>query len=353
MAKRKFSLKRTVILTVVLDILLTAAGLLTFAYFHHVRVEMPTEKRMLATPVPTAVPATPAPTETPAPTAILEQQPEREDSEAEAAPEPTATPVPVDMGILDARFADKFTTGEIIKNENGYRSEKVCIELSNRNFEGSNCIIADIYVKDISSFKTAVFDQFSRHYMSTVDLANSAGAIVALSGDHFYQHRQNGIFAIRNGMVYADNPNKRQDCAVLYSDGTMRCYANNAIDVAAIEAAGPLHVWYFGPNLLDDAGHAIEKFPNSSVGDTNPRSALGYYEPGHYVFVMVEGRHKDSEGLTLAQLARLFEDMGTVCAYNLDGGQSSVITYDGKAISRIHRNGRDISDILYIVEPGQ
>lgn len=346
-------MKKTVVVNVAAQVVLLAAGLLTFAYFHHVRIEPMPEKRRVVV-APTAVPATPTPEPTPAPTqAPAAVAPLAAPADAEIAPTPTAepAPTPADTGILNGKYAEKFTDGEVIQDENGYRSKNVCIELSNQSFEGSNCIVADIYLKDISSFKTAVYDQFGKRYMPTLDMANAAGAIVALSGDHFYQHRQNGTFAIRNGEIYADNPNNRQDCAVLYSDGTFRCYANNAINVAEIESNGPLHVWYFGPILLDENGKAKDKFPNSSVGDENPRSAVGYFEPGHYVFVMVEGRQKDSEGLTLAQLARFFEQLGCTSAYNLDGGKTSVITYNGKTLSRVLGGGRPVSDILYIVEP--
>lgn len=347
---RKFSKSRTVALTVAVDVLLIAVLILGFAYFHHVRMVPVTEKRVLATPVPTEAP-TPEPTAEPTAEPVVQLSAASQET-PEPAPTPTPTPEPVDTGILGGKYAEKFTSGEVINEEKLYRSANVAIEISEQPFEGSNCIVADIYLKDISSFKTAVFDQFGRYYMPTLDMANAAGAILALSGDHFYQHRQNGTFAIRNGVVYADNPNKRQDCCVLYSDGTMACIKNTDIDVAAIEAKSPLHVWYFGPLLLDENGFAIDKFTNTSVGNENPRSAIGYYEPGHYVFVMVEGRYKDSPGLTMVQLAKFFESLGCKCAYNLDGGQSSVITYNGKAISRLHNSGRDIADILYIVEPG-
>ena len=67
---------------------------------------------------------------------------------------------------------------------------------------------------------------------------------------------------------------------------------------------------------------------------------------------MVEGRFKDSDGVTLRELALIFEELGCKVAYNLDGGGTAVMTYNGEVRSRLlSKNGREVSDILYIAEP--
>lgn len=94
----------------------------------------------------------------------------------------------------------------------------------------------------------------------------------------------------------------------------------------------------------------MEKF-NSNVNPANPRSAIGYYEPGHYCFVLVDGRQQGySKGMTLKALSQLFYDLGCVDAYNLDGGQTAVMAFDGKLASHPYEGGRKTSDILYIAE---
>ena len=82
-----------------------------------------------------------------------------------------------------------------------------------------------------------------------------------------------------------------------------------------------------------------------------PRSALGYYEPGHYCFVVVDGREKGhSVGMYLAELAQLFEDLGCTSAYNMDGGGSASLTFQGEYFSK-PSEVRSIGDILLIAEP--
>lgn len=322
---------------VLADLALLAVLLLTFAYFHHVRVET-IEPQQLSRPVAEATP-TPAPVTAPTvdPNATAEQ--------VEATPEPTPEPT----GLLRGQYSEKFSAATV-QDETHYSSENVAIEIAKREMFDSIVHIADIYINDITSLRTAVFSDYDRRYMHTLDMSKEAGALVSLSGDHFYAHMQSGVFAIRNGMLYAEEPNKKQDACVLYYDGAMETYTPDEIDLEAIYARDPYQVWYFGPGLLDDEGNALTSF-KSTVAGVNPRAAIGYFEPGHYCFVMVEGRKDNSVGVTLVELAQIFEELGCKAAYNLDGGQTAVMTWNGKLQSRLIGSGREVADILYIAEP--
>ena len=88
-------------------------------------------------------------------------------------------------------------------------------------------------------------------------------------------------------------------------------------------------------------------------GKANPLCAIGYYEPGHYCFVLVDGRQKGySWGMAHADLAQVFYDLGCKVAFNLDGGDTAVMTYLGEWRNQPEAsNPRETSDILYIAEP--
>ena len=86
---------------------------------------------------------------------------------------------------------------------------------------------------------------------------------------------------------------------------------------------------------------------------SNPRTAIGYIEEGHYVMVVSDGRTEASAGLSLYELALVLDEYGVKDAYNLDGGGSSVMIFNGKIINQPTSNGEDIrerssSDIVYI-----
>ena len=92
----------------------------------------------------------------------------------------------------------------------------------------------------------------------------------------------------------------------------------------------------------------------SRIISANPRTAIGYYEPGHYCFVLVDGRQEGySRGMLLPELAKVFEELGCQRAYNLDGGGSAVMTFLHERYSR-QSNGADrpLGDLLLITEEG-
>ena len=156
---------------------------------------------------------------------------------------------------------------------------------------------------------------------------------------------------MRNGVVYTQSSNMDNIC-VLYKDGTMETYENRTYQIEDIMKRDPLHVWSFGPVLLDENGKARDwyKDVSTAVSYPNPRSAIGYYEPGHYVFVLVDGRQNGySKGMDLPELGKVFEDLGCKVAYNLDGGGSAVMVYNHERYS-VQSNGgdRDLGDILVI-----
>ena len=88
--------------------------------------------------------------------------------------------------------------------------------------------------------------------------------------------------------------------------------------------------------------------------EVNPRCAIGYFEPGHYCFVVVDGRRPGySNGVTMKMLSRLMYDLGCTVAYNLDGGASAQMYWNGDIYNYPSGNGRTISDIVYIAFPAQ
>ncbi len=248
------------------------------------------------------------------------------------------------------KFPDKFTTdGSVVKGDGFYMDSQVNVTVTTHVENGVTYYVADLYVRYITSLKTAMAGEtFSTGISdSTLNLSRENNALLGVSGDYF-GIRQRGI-VIRNGEVYRTS--KAHQICVLYYNGTMETYSFSSFDVNLAIAGGAWQAWDFGPMLLDEKGLAIEEFSTGISGE-NPRVALGYYEPGHYCLVAVDGRQSLSRGMTLAELAKLFESLGCRRAYNLDGGHSAVMTWQGEIFSSpSKKGGRDISDILYIASP--
>ena len=218
--------------------------------------------------------------------------------------------------------------------------------------EGSEKItyyVADVYVTNAGVIKTAFAnDTYGKNIKSNVSqMARTHDAIWAINGD-FYGNTEEGI-VIRNGVKYRDNLNDADVC-VLFTDGTVKTYSADEFNADTVIALGAWQAWCFGPQLLDGSGNVLSSFNTTTyLNSSNPRSAIGYCEPGHYIFVTVDGRNEGySKGATLSELAAIMSDEGCKYAYNLDGGKSAMMYFDGEVINQPDGGGRDISDIMYI-----
>ena len=297
-------------------------------------------------PAPEAEPVG-APTPLPEPTSAPTPEPT---SEPSPSPEPTPEPTParVYSGRWGEEYADKFTEGEIVRTENSYKSANVSVEITQYAEPGLIYYVADVYVSDLEYLRCGFGrGRYGGGSQYIEELSKDVGAIVAVTGDH-YAGRGMGI-VIRNGELYRDK--RFQDVCVLYRDGRMETIENRALDLGALLEAEPWQVWSFGPGLLDGEGHAKERF-NTEVYPANPRSAIGYVQPGHYYLVEVEGSRggawSGSRGMDMRQLAELFESLGCVSAYNLDGGRSPAMTWMGELVSTDY--GRTLSDVIYVTD---
>ncbi len=211
--------------------------------------------------------------------------------------------------------------------------------------------VADVKVSNIAYLRTGFASgEYGKNIRESVqDMANDYNAILAMSGD--YYGNSDTSLVIRNGVLYR-NDIVGTDICVLFTDGTMKTYSPDEFDVDEVVAAGAWQAWNFGPSLLDDNGDIASSFNTTSyLSSENPRAAIGYIEPGHYMFVTVDGRNEGySRGVTLSELAGIMSSLGCKVAYNLDGGKSSAMVYDGEYVNQPADGGRTISDIIYIGE---
>lgn len=253
---------------------------------------------------------------------------------------------PADSAQWRARFADKFTNGAIEKTLTTYKSANINVSIDKVLKDGVTYYIADIYVADLRYFKTAFAKKPDvMGYREFTDVvARENDAIIAINGDHC---TDNGGPVVRNGKLYRDE--KLADALVMNYDGSMQTFTADQLDMNKIKTEGAYQVWTFGPMLLDN-GQPMTQF-NSTITGANPRTAVGFYEPGHYCFVVVDGRQPGySNGYTLSDLSQLFYRQGCTVAFNLDGGQSTELVFMGKLINQPYHGGRSTTDILYIAD---
>ena len=252
-----------------------------------------------------------------------------------------------DTAISD-KFADKYTD-TVIVTENSYSSPDISVTVTEETLGQITYYLADIYVRDITCFRTALANNtYGSGFRDSIEnMALLNNALLAVNGD-YYGNTNEGV-VIRNGVIYRANSTNCDVC-VLYYDGTMRVMPGSSFSMEEAVEQGAWQAWTFGPALLNTDGSVLTSFASTNrIISANPRTAIGYYEPGHYCLIVVDGRG-ESAGITLPDLSRLFYDLGCRAAYNLDGGNSSVMVWNNEVINNPSGGGRESSDALLIAE---
>ncbi len=263
-----------------------------------------------------------------------------------------------DLGVLSSesllgeRHLGRFSYRGIVLKNDGYVSSDVSVTITELARDDYEYQIADVYVKNVESIRTAFGGGgYVAGKELTQQIAIDNGAILAINGDGYSSQKLGPM--IRNGVWYRDTINRDSDvCALLYN-GEMRTFAAGKVTLKTLEDQDAYQTWTGGIRLLDDDGQPLDSFhcPNSLLS-RNARTVVGYYEPGHYCFVTIDGKkNPESAGATVLQTARLMSSIGCVAAYTLCGGNSSVMTTQMKILNCNPDGGRAASDIIYISEP--
>lgn len=233
-----------------------------------------------------------------------------------------------------------------------YQDGNISITMSEYYENNTKIYVADVRLSSAEYLKTAFAnDSYGKNITETTSsMAQSNNAILAVNGD-YYGVQESG-YVIRNGVVYRDTA-KGCDVLCIYANGTMEIVGDGEYTADELVSKGVWQAFTFGPSLVENS--SITVGVNDEVGKamaSNPRTAIGMIDTNHFVFVVSDGRTSESSGLSLYQLAQFMQKLGVKTAYNLDGGGSSTMYFNGQVINN-PTSGRSIkergvSDIVYI-----
>ena len=240
--------------------------------------------------------------------------------------------------------------------DSSYKDDNISVNLSETTVNNTQVYVADITLSSSDYLKTA----FAQNAYGTNVTAKTSvtaadnNAILAVNGD-YYGANSTG-YVIRNGVVYRDTV--REDSSngdlAIYKDGSFKVIYEDQISAEQLVNDGVVNLLAFGPALVENGEIAVDT--NTEVGQamaSNPRTAIGIIDENHYIIVVSDGRTSESEGLSLYQLAEVMKSYGAKTAYNLDGGGSSTLYFNGQVINKPTTGGnkiseRAVSDIVYI-----
>ena len=237
--------------------------------------------------------------------------------------------------------------------DNSYEDENISIKITTERANDTTYYVADISLSDSKYLKTALAnDTYGRNIKETTSvMAQNNNAIFAINGD-YYGFRDYG-YVIRNGVLYRETANEDNDALVIDNDGNFSIVNESEVTANELLNEGAWQVLSFGPALIEEGEVVVGKNDEVSQAKTsNPRTAIGQVDELHYIVIVADGRTSESEGLSLYELAQVMKEYNCTTAYNLDGGGSSTMNFNGEVINNPTSGGsigeRSVSDIVYI-----
>nr|WP_247644752.1 phosphodiester glycosidase family protein [Streptococcus sp. NLN76] len=240
--------------------------------------------------------------------------------------------------------------------DTSYTDDNIQISLETITTNDTTVYVADIHVSSADYLKTALAQNTygTNITAKTSETASSNNAILAVNGD-YYGANASG-YVIRNGIIYRDTVRDNADFGdlAIYADGSFKIIKETEVTAQELVDDGVVNLLAFGPALIENGQIAVDT--STEVGRamaSNPRSAIGIIDENHYIIVVADGRTEESQGLSLYQMAEVLKEYDAQTAYNLDGGGSSTLYFNGQVINNPTTNGntiseREVSDIVYI-----
>ena len=239
--------------------------------------------------------------------------------------------------------------------DNSYSDDNISVTLTEKTVNNTQVYIADVTVSSAEYLKTALANNTYGNNVTakTAETAANNNAILAVNGD-YYGANTTG-YVIRNGVVYRDTV--REDSSngdlAIYKDGSFKIIYEDQISADQLVKDSVVNLLAFGPALVENGEIVVNT--KSEVGQSmasNPRTAIGIIDENHYIIIVSDGRTSESQGLSLYEMAEVMKSYRVKTAYNLDGGGSSTMYFNGQVINKPTTNGniseRAVSDIVYI-----
>lgn len=240
--------------------------------------------------------------------------------------------------------------------ENSYEDASLSIKMEVRDIDGVRYDIAWIKVASPTQLRTAIAGEPNQVVAEKPGrMARRVNAVLAINGD-FYTQRQDGLI-YRQGQAFRYILNPEKDVLVIDDLGDLHVFLGNENQTSELlsflqSGRTIINAFTFGPAIVKD-GVAL---PMPATYQTRfdsairaPRTVIAQIGPLEYVFVEAEGRVKHSKGVTTDQMGEFMVTLGVQTAYCLDGGNSSIMLFNGRYFDANYAESeREQSDIIYV-----
>lgn len=237
--------------------------------------------------------------------------------------------------IYERRILDML--GPAVATHISDRTEIKIFKLAELGYRG---YIAKVKLFDPNAFKVVLAQDTLGKLETTSEAAKRNSAILAINGGGFYTESRNGQSyaqlignTVINGKLV--EPFNGYPGNLFFTGINKKGQVIGTVPKTESElmAINPYQGVSFIPVLLKD-GQKLD-IPADWKTTRQPRTIIGKYANDDLIMIVIDGRQNDwSIGVTLETLQDKLLELGVKEAYNLDGGGSSAMYYNGKILNQ-------------------
>ena len=265
-----------------------------------------------------------------------------------------------------------FTPGSVPKpegfsDEYSYSDSTITVKAGSGNTGTCDYWYAEIRLTDASQLRTMGASNdgsFSRTgELNGLRFAEQANAVVAINGDFWDSREKHEMgYIVRQGILYRNKldavrqwDSRLMDILLIDEDGDFTVLQQPTAGKipGLLNGKRVLNAFSFGPILVQN-GEAVTNYHQSDfwldMAADQPRQRMCICQTGHlrYLVLCCSGPYKENTGMTLRELGELAASLGAVTAYNLDGGYSTLLYFNGRQLNQSgNTKPRALMDIIY------
>lgn len=241
---------------------------------------------------------------------------------------------------LSRRLYEKQLLEKLGEPAESYYSPRVAILIFPFNGEDYRGHLAKIRVIDPSALRvTLAHDSYGR-LETTSAAARRNGAILAVNGGGFQNAGEAGrtvYYPYGNTVVegrlvgdFVPVEGTAFFCGFSQYGTLVGGQFLSAVQLMSLQPSGGVS---FAPILIRD--RRPQPVPPQWRATRHPRTVIGSFPNDEIFIVVVDGRQPGwSSGITMEEIQLRLLDLGAVSAYNLDGGGSSTMFFQGRVLNR-------------------
>ena len=202
-------------------------------------------------------------------------------------------------------------------------------DISNDSYTGKLLII-----NDPSRVKLVSSPRLGTSGATTSQIVNENDAVAGINAGGF-QDDALGTGGKPAGLVIEDGQLRTTNTGAAYSlvgmDKDNKMIVSNSMTYSKCQQLNLRCAVSFGPVIIIN-GNATIKSGTGGWG-LQPRTAIAQRKDGAVLMLVIDGRQKGSLGATLRQVQDILLDNGAYNAFNLDGGASTTMVYNGNVVN--------------------